>query len=106
MSPGPRKPSSRCASASRDCPSFRHTKWVVLFVMVSLFQGKVEASNPGRLQVYMGDWFTLSWKITNTGGVAFANGTKLSRVRARTCSEFCSLSGFGGYRLTGWQGCV
>lgn len=45
------------------------------------WQGKVETRNPGRLEVYKGEWFSCSWKVTNIGGVAFAKGTKLSRVR-------------------------
>eukprot|EP00752_Nemacystus_decipiens_P005427 g4919.t1 len=41
--------------------------------------GTVEACNPARLDVYKGEWFMCSWKITNTGRIAFASGTKLSR---------------------------
>ncbi len=35
-----------------------------------------------RMEVFKGEWFTCSWKITNTGRVAFPRQTKLSRVRA------------------------
>eukprot|EP00752_Nemacystus_decipiens_P005433 g4924.t1 len=41
--------------------------------------GTVEARNPARLDVYKGEWFVCSWKITNTGGVAFGRRTKFSR---------------------------
>lgn len=46
-------------------------------------QGKVETLDPGRLEVCKGEWFACSWKITNTGSVAFGKGTKLSRASAR-----------------------
>lgn len=52
-----------------------------------LFQGTVETCSPGRLKVYKGEWFVCSWKISNTGGMAFVKGTKLSRVRAQNCSH-------------------
>lgn len=41
----------------------------------------MESFNPSRLEVFKGEWFVCTWKITNTGGVAFAKGTKLARVR-------------------------
>lgn len=47
-----------------------------------LFQGSVVARDPSRLEMYQGEWLVCSWKITNTGGVAFAQGTRLSRVCA------------------------
>eukprot|EP00903_Cladosiphon_okamuranus_P015921 g14706.t1 len=41
--------------------------------------GTVETRNPARLDVYKGHWFVCSWKITNTGSVAFSKKTKFSR---------------------------
>eukprot|EP00903_Cladosiphon_okamuranus_P021042 g19334.t1 len=41
--------------------------------------GKVELRGSARLEVYKGEWFACSWNITNTGGIVFAKGTKLSK---------------------------
>lgn len=66
-----------------EAREFKHCSHSVTARMRSVFpidQGKVEPRNPGRLEVYKGEWFSCSWNITNTGSVAFAKGTKLSRV--------------------------
>lgn len=74
---------------SEASPSFHPTNRVCALWFV-FFQGTVEVCSPARIEVYKGEWFMCSWKITNSGGVAFPEATRLSRV----CSYAKQLSSF------------